>query len=293
MNHLKEINEDEIRIINRGGGAKTPLWRQRRFRLICAAVLLILLIALLLLLRLRKATTADEPETAAEALSGYAESDALSPTMMQSAAATVLVQDTTVNDVPLRLQTPVNAVPSLHIGIPDSNDASLLLALQAADIRADNQQIVGAFVLDGELLSRGLSKKGFCAIIGGIIRIGMAESTPLLEEAIEKEGCFFRQYPLVSDGRMVENRPKGKAVRHALCELEGRITVVSSLSRESFHDFAQALADLGVRQAISLCGGESFGFRHLQGQPATPWGGDPQIARPRKYNNFIVWKRME
>ena len=292
MNHLKEINEDEIRIINRGGGAKTPLWRQRRFRLICAAVLLLLL-ALMLLFQLRKVPAADEPETAAETLSGYAESDALSPTMMQSAAATVLVHDTTVNDVPLRLQTPVNAVPSLHIGIPDSNDASLLLALQAADIRADNQQIVGAFVLDGELLSRGLSKKGFCAIIGGIIHIGMAESTPLLEEAIEKEGCFFRQYPLVSDGRMVENRPKGKAVRHALCELEGRITVVSSLSRESFHDFAQALADLGVRQAISLSGGESFGFRHLQGQPATPWGGDPQIARPRKYNNFIVWKRME
>ncbi|MBO7625081.1 MAG: hypothetical protein J6S82_07255, partial [Bacteroidales bacterium] len=274
MNHLKEINEDEIRIINRGGEAKAPLWRQRRFRLICAAVLLLLL-ALMLLLQLRKAPAADEPETAAETLSGYAESDALSPTMMQSAAATVLVRDTTVNDVPLRLQTPVNAVPSLHIGIPDSNDASLLLALQAADIRADNQQIVGAFVLDGELLSRGLSKKGFCAIIGGIIRIGMAESTPLLEEAIEKEGCFFRQYPLVSDGRMVENKPKGKALRHALCELDGRITVVSSLSRESFHDFAQALADLGVRQAISLSGGESFGFRHLQGQPATPWGGDP------------------
>ena len=293
MNHLKEINEDEIRIINRGGETKTPLWRQRRFRLICAAVLLLLLLELLLLLRLRKTPASDTPETATEALSGYAESDSLSPTMMQSAAATVLVHDTTVNDVPLRLQTPVNAVPSLHIGIPDSNDASMLLVFQAADIRADNRQIVGAYVLDGELLSRGLSKKGFCAIIGGIIHIGMAESTPLLEEAIEKEGCFFRQYPLVSDGRMVENKPKGKALRHALCELDGRITVVSSLSRESFHDFAQALADLGVRQAISLSGGESFGFRHLQGQPAIPWGRNPQIATPRKYNNFIVWKRME
>ena len=291
MNHLKEINEDEIRIINRGGGAKTPLWRQRRFRLICAAVLLLLL-ALMLLLQLRKATTADEPETAAEALSGYAESDALSPTMMQSAAATVLVHDTTVNDVPLRLQTPVNAVPSLHIGIPDSNDASLLLALQAADIRADNQQIVGAFVLDGELLSRGLSKKGFCAIIGGIIRIGMAESTPLLEEAIEKEGCFFRQYPLVSDGRMVENKPKGKALRHALCELDGRITVVSSLSRESFHDFAQALADLGVRQAIYLSGGPAYGFCRSQSQPFASWG-KIETAAAFENVNFIVWKRME
>ena len=291
MNHLKEINEDEIRIINRGGEAKTPLWRQRRFRLICAAVLLLLL-ALMLLFQLRKAPAADEPETAAETLSGYAESDALSPTMMQSAAATVLVHDTTVNDVPLRLQTPVNAVPSLHIGIPDSNDASLLLALQAADIRADNQQIVGAFVLDGELLSRGLSKKGFCAIIGGIIRIGMAESTPLLEEAIEKEGCFFRQYPLVSDGRMVENRPKGKALRHALCELDGRITVVSSLSRESFHDFAQALADLGVRQAIYLSGGPAYGFCRSQSQPFASWG-EIETAAAFENVNFIVWKRME
>ena len=170
-----------------------------------------------------------------------AETDAVAPTLVKSAPATVVERDTVVNDVPLRLRTPVNALPELVVGIPDSTDEHLVLVLQAADIRADNHGIVGAFVCKGELLSRGVAKRGFCAIIGRSMQLGMAESTPLFEEAINKEGYFFRQYPLVESGRMVENKPKGKALRHALCELDGRVVTVSSLDKESFHDFAQLL----------------------------------------------------
>ncbi len=39
---------------------------------------------------------------------------------------------------------------------------------------------------------------------------------------------------------MVENKPKVKALRRALCEYGGTIMTVSSLEKESFHDFAQA-----------------------------------------------------
>ena len=65
-------------------------------------------------------------------------------------------------------------------------------------------------------------------------------------------GYFFRQYPLVKDGQVIDNEPKGKSIRRAICDRQGEIFMVETGSIESFHDFAQALADLGVdRQYIS------------------------------------------
>jgi len=186
----------------------------------------------------------------------------------------------------------VNAVPELCIGYPDPKDNTLVLAFQAADIRADNHEILGAYVLKGEMQSHGRSKKGFCAIIDGKIQLGMAESTPLLEEATEKEGYFFRQYPLVLDGQMVQNKPKNKALRHALCEWNGTIVTVSSMGMESLHDFSQALADLGVRNAIYLVGADAYGFCHTQSDdaPETTIWGERQTDKMYKKVNFIVWR---
>ena len=244
---------------------------------------MLLAVVLVLTLRSKAAKPVEVPEPLAESVP-------VAPTIVQSEPATVLVRDTVINDVPLRLLTPVNAVPELCIGIPDTTDPSLILGLQAADIRADNHKIVGAFVLKGELLSRGVAKKGFCAILDGKIQLGMAESTPLFEEATGKDGYFFRQYPLVSQGSMVENKPKNKALRHALCELNGQIVVVSSLDKESFHDFAQALADLGVQNALALIGGQSYGFRRDSEHGFRSWGGDVKMWKKEPEVNFVVWR---
>ncbi len=284
MKHFDDINDDEIRVIG-GGQSRRP---SNLNRWLWVAVAGIVLLILGILLRMKQNAYQNEVAEAGT----LPEPEAVSPTLVQAAAATVLVSDTTINDVQLRLHFPVNAVPELRIGIPDTTDPSLLMALQAADIRADNGLMVGAFVLKGELMSRGMSKKGFCAILGDEIHIGMAESTPLFEESIEKEGGFFRQYPLVCDGKMVENKPKGKAVRHALCEIDGQVAVVSSLSNESMHDFAQALEDMGVRQAIYLTGADSYGFCRPKNRPFTSWG-NVTLAASYGNVNFIVWKSIK
>ena len=150
---------------------------------------------------------------------------------------------------------------------------------------------MGAFVLKGELLSRGVAKKGFCAILDGKIQLGMAPSTPLFEETTNQDGYFFRQYPLVSNGRMVENKPKNKAVRHALCELEGRVVVVSSLDNESFHDFAQSLVDLGVQNAISLVGADAYGFFRTRETGFSSWGTDVHRWKDAENVNFVGWRK--
>lgn len=194
----------------------------------------------------------------------------------------------TVNDIPLTLCIPHNAVPELCLGAPDPGDPDIILAAQAADIRRDNLKIVGAFVLKGEPLAWGLSKRGYCGIIDGEMTVGVADNSPLFEQATETGGYFFRQYPLVDNGRLVENEPKNKALRKALCVRAGETFVVRSEAPESFHDFAQALADLGVENAIYLVGSTSYGF--LRDRDGSVEEFTERRVSKYRYENYVLWR---
>ena len=194
----------------------------------------------------------------------------------------------TINDIPIDIYIPHNAKPELMVGVPSLHDKSIILTTQAADIRADNGKIVGAFVMKGEPLSWGLSKKGYCGIIDGKVTVGVSENSPLFEEATEKGGHFFRQYPLVDNGVLVENEPKGKSIRKALCDRNGEIMVIMTQTPESFHDFAQALVDMKVDNAIYLVGATSFGyFRDRHDHLAIIYN---KYGRGYRYENFSVWR---
>lgn len=205
------------------------------------------------------------------------------------------IRDTTINDIPLRLYIPHNATMSLHIGKMDKTDSTIIYTAQAADIRADNGKIVGAFVLKGEPRAWGLSKKGFCASIDGKVTIGVADNSPLFEEATEKGGYFFRQYPLVKDGELVENEPKNKSVRRAICDRRGEIFMAESGTAESFHDFAQALVDLGCDQATSLVGGSAYGWAINEDGSTHEFGDENYFTSRRlrmpRNTSYIVWKK--
>jgi hypothetical protein len=163
----------------------------------------------------------------------------------------------------------------------------LLLAVMAADVRADNRDIVGDFVVDGRQLARGEKKEGYCAILDGVPVVGRGGEADL-KRAVDGKGSFFRQYVLVSEGVAMPPKPKGKNHRRALCVMGNRMFVVASGDRESYHDFATALADLGVDDAIALVGTESLlmyraegGLLHTIG---TSYEGDNV--------NFLVWRRL-
>lgn len=198
-----------------------------------------------------------------------------------------------INDVEIDIYIPHNATPRLRVGIPPKNDNSIIFATQAADLRADNGKIVGAFVLAGEPLSWGLSKKGFCAMIGDTITIGMSENSPLFEEATEKGGYFFRQYALVNNGRLVYNNLRNKSERKALCQRGNEIFVVTTRTKESMHDFAQVLVDLGVENAIYLIGSRSYYFyRGADGEYKSIYrkpSSNNRHSKIRKNINYIEW----
>lgn len=290
MAKYKDIRDDEIRIIGaQEASVRTPLW----LKVVIGVVVISLVVLAGVLFVDRSSDKAEDPpmvfepidipETAPEEkvvwLGDYSDTHK---------AYTEHLRDT-INDIPLDIYIPHNAVPELMVGVPDIFDKTIILTTQAADIRADNGKIVGAFVVDGKPLSWGLSKKGYCGIIDGEITVGVADNSPLFEEATEKGGYFFRQYPLVDNGVLVENEPKGKSIRKALCDRNGEIMIVMTQTPESFHDFAQALVDMKVDNAIYTVGSTSYGYFRDK------YDHFEQIYEKRrggyKYENFIVWRK--
>ena len=284
------ISDYEIQVI--GGGNKKPskhfLWWI--IGLLVSVIGVICIIAWLL--------WPASPEVAEEPCLFEPEQDVVQPHPLQDwltsldtiKAVATITNEMVINDIPLRIYAPLNTVPHLETGynIVDNRDKAILF-FHAADVRADNGKIVGAFVLHGKPLSWGLSKRGYCAIIDNHVTIGVAENSPLFEEATDQEGDFFRQYPLVSNGQLVENELKNKSNRRALCEIEEHVVVVETLSRESLHDFAQALVDIGTNNAISLVGGKALGWSIDINGNGTEIG---QWDYPRIKNiSFIVWSK--
>ena len=200
-----------------------------------------------------------------------------------------VIKDTIVNDITIRIYLPCNAVAALKVGTEPLKDSKVIFATQAADIRADNKRIVGAFVEKGKPIAWGLSKKGYCAILHDSIIIGMADNSPLFEEATDCGGFFFRQYPLVSNGQPQESELRSQFARRALCDVEQHIVVIESIDRASIHDFSVLLADLGVSNAIYLVGGDAMGiYTTIDGNQGLL---GPEVEKPYKYTNFIYWSK--
>ena len=287
----KDIRDDEIRVIGEDDKVKFNGWK---WLLLLLAGIVIGFVVWALLPQ-KHEDPKEDPEQ------GVFEpgNDSVEPTIVKLPLAKaeetgkgfIEMMDTTINDIPMRLYLPHQVTMSLHVGNIDRNDHSIVFAAQAADIRADNGGIVGAFVLEGEPKAWGLSKKGYCAIINDTVTVGVADNSPLFEEATEKGGYFFRQFPLVDNGSLVENELKGKAVRRALCNRAGELFTVETLSIESFHDFAQALVDLGVDNAIYLVGANAYGWatdidgqRHEFGDP------NPKTSNKWRNINYLVMR---
>jgi hypothetical protein len=191
------------------------------------------------------------------------------------------------NDVSMYVFHLIDMTAELNIDAGKYTDDTECLILQAADIRKDNGKFVGDFVLNGKRLSSGKRKKGYCAIIDGKITIGMSDTDDVMNRCMAKGGSFFRQYPLVSRGVMQENELKGKSIRRALALKGDKLYVFETEYRESMHDFAEALQDMGVTEAISLVGGNKAYMYWLQDDELYESYDLSEV----KNNNFIVFKK--
>ena len=235
MTKMSDINDNEIRVIggDGGGGGKKrlPWWV---WVIVGVVAVAIAVVALWPKPQPEEPTVPDtttvtEPET----------TDIWHSNTDNSLPSCTIVTDTLIDTLHLRIFTPYNATPELHVGRLDTADTDIILASMAADLRRDNGRIVGAFVHAGEPLSWGLSKRGYCAIFDGQITIGVAENSPLFEQATEQGGYFFRQYPAVDKGVMVENNPENASFRRALCGKDRDNLETGNGTEETFDGQAQ------------------------------------------------------
>lgn len=300
MKEFKEIRDDQIRIIGEGG-SKHPL--SRNVWIVILSILGVSIISLVIWFTAKRqekqALELAKPEPAL--FEPVVVPDPVKPQWIgrevdSLAMGFTEIRDTLINDIPIRIYIPHNAAMSLHIGRINKADTSIVYVAQAADIRADNGGIVGAFVLKGVPKAWGLSKKGYCASINGKVTVGVADNTSLFEEATMNGGYFFRQYPLVKDGQVIDNEPKGKSIRRAICDRQGEIFMVETGTIESFHDFAQALADLGVDQAVYLVGSSAYGWAVDEAGTTHEFGEDNYYTGRRRMprnTSYIVWRRKQ
>ena len=292
--HIEEIMDDEVQIIGHAPKVVPPVEEKSRRNKGVAIVSAIIVIAIgILAIVFWPKTEPEDPYSGVFENAEFNEPQVFKTTpavlghLVDSSKSYTERVDTVINDIPLAIYIPHNAAPQLSVGRPNPNEKDIILIAQAADIRGDNKKILGAFVLKGEPLAWGLSKKGFCAIIDGQMTVGTSPNSPLFEEATEKGGYFFRQFPLVDNGVLVENELKNKSMRKALCQRLGQYFIAVSQTSESFHDFAQSLVDLGVENAISLVGSQyAYGwFIDADGEQEM-FGED---VHKYKNENYILW----
>ena len=194
-----------------------------------------------------------------------------------------------VNDVWLNVYKILDMHAELSLDVSGYTDSTECIILQAADIRKDNRKFVGDFVLNGEKLSSGKVKKGYCAIVDGKVTIGMSADDDVMNHCMANGGSFFRQYPLVVDGVMQPSNVKGKSIRRALAQNDDGLYIVMTDERESVHNFSEALVDMGMKDAISLVGGNKAYMYWMQEDEC--WESDDLAKVDNR--NFIVFRRKE
>ena len=194
-----------------------------------------------------------------------------------------------VNDVWLYVFKILDMHAELSLDVSGYADSTECFIVQAADIRKDNGKFVGDFVLNGEKLSSGKRKEGFCAIVDGRVTIGRSTGDEVMNHCMVNGGSFFRQYPLVVDGVMQPSNVKGKSIRRALAQNEDGLYIVMTEERESVHNFSEALVDMGMKNAISLVGGNQAYMYWMQDDEC--WESDEFEKVDNR--NFIVFRRKE
>lgn len=290
MENNNNMHDDEFRVLGTGPHIPVPDPDEDRRRRKLGGWIALAIVALL---GLGLIVFWPEPEMQDDVRGVFesrSESESLQPldTLSMDSHCVVKV-DTSVSGHLLTLFVPHRAVPRLLVGNLDDRDRQAVMVFQAADIRADNKEILGEFVLAGRQLAKGVSKKGYCAIIDGTIHVGVGESTPLLDEAISKGGYFFRQYPLVDNGEPVQNKPQNQTIRKALCERSGQIFVAVSSDRLTLDEFARTLADFGVNNAVYLVGSEfAYGWSVDRNGNREEFGSE-DLRPDYQKQSYILW----
>lgn len=154
---------------------------------------------------------------------------------------------------------------------PDSLNSQISLSVACAFTAGNLKEVVGDYVCMGKLYQNKKDvETGLCVILKDTIIIDYLTDTSsyYINLAIKEKGAYFQQMLILKDGDTVECtifRKQKPTFRRCLAWYNGRAVVIESVDRLSFEDFANALKEAGIRDAIYLdMGTWSDGFVRLK-----------------------------
>lgn len=283
MDKFDNISENEIRIIGASPDERQEPPKKNYWVWTCLVAAILVVAVIILFVR----GCEKQPATPSPAVVEQQEDTLDLPSFVE-------ISDTMINNVSLHRFIPVNAKPKLVVGLIKDIPPYYILGAMAADfgVYDGEYKVAGGFIHHGEVMSHSKSKYGFCALLKDTVVIGNDLSTSYFEKAVEEKGDFFRQHALVHEGEVV-NKVISQigALRRSLCRLnDGRLCIIDTDMSVSLDDFALALQQYNVKEAIALMGTGA----------AVRWAVDDAgrrfIAGADEYDfpdvvNYIVWEK--
>ncbi len=201
----------------------------------------------------------------------------------------VVLKSDSILGVALNIYELRNVRAEMTLTEPDTTDHNVLLYTRTADYTPTGKYI-GSLVIDGEEKRHDVSRLGYCAMVGGNMVIGISRSDNVKEYVIDRDGSFFRQFILVSDGEL----PKrfvlhGKVERKAIGRMaDDRLCIIETRHPETLWDFADALREYGFVDAIYLTGGNESGFYRAQDGTAR-FAEKAELHRNDMHHGIVPW----
>lgn len=179
----------------------------------------------------------------------------------QNASSSVVLKTDSVLGVALNIYELHNVKAELTLVEPDTADHSVLMYTRTADYTAMGKYL-GSLVVDGEQKRSDVSRLGYCAIAKGNMVIGISRFDDMCVHMVARDGSYFRQFVLVSNGELPQRFfLHGKVERKALARTaDDRLCIIATRHPETLWDFADALREYGYVDAIYLTGGNESGF---------------------------------
>ena len=179
----------------------------------------------------------------------------------QSGSSEVTLKTDSVLGVALDIYELHNVRAELSLVEPETTDQTVLMYTRTADYTTTGKYI-GSLVIDGEEKQSDVSRLGYCAIERGNMVIGISRFDDMRKHMIERDGSYFRQFMLLSNGELPQRfYLHGKVERKALARTaDDRLCVIATCHPETLWDFADALREYGYVDAIYLTGGNESGF---------------------------------
>lgn len=153
---------------------------------------------------------------------------------------------------------------SLEKELPDTADRSVVLMMRSADYYPDGTTI-GTVVINGNQLParEKRTRPGYLALSKeGTTAIGLSLNDKLSDFASASGGSFFRQFAILGNGDLpAAFALHGKVERGAIGRMaDGSLHYFLTRNKESMYDFADALREYGVMDAIYITGGNGYEF---------------------------------